>query len=77
MTGSPERRQKQSPRRTTWATIAFAWAAFVAPTSASISPWLLIPSPKASAQNARNCPAVAADPIGATSAGNVANELAM
>jgi hypothetical protein len=36
-----------------------------------------MPSPNASAQKARNCPAVAADPIGATSAGKVENELAM
>src|SRR5256714_8302409 len=76
-TGRPERRQKQSPRRTTWATIAFAWAAFVAATSASISAWSLMPSPKASAQKARNWPAVVVTaPRGETSAGNWANKLA-
>src|SRR6266852_9881922 len=75
-TGRPERRQKQSPRRTTWATIAFACAALVAATSASICDWSLMPSPKASAQKARNWPAVVADPDGDTSVGKVANKLA-
>ena len=75
-TGRPARTQKQSPRRTTWATIAFACAALVAATSASISAWSPRPSPKASAQNARNCPAVAADPYGDISVGKLANTLA-
>src|ERR1700694_3692273 len=75
-TGSPDRRQKQSPRRTTWATIAFACDAFVAATSASICGWSLMPSPKASAQYARNWPTVAAAPCGDTSDGKGANKLA-
>ena len=75
-TGRPERRQKQSPRRTTWATTAFACAAFVAATSASISDWSLMPSPNASAQKARNWPAVVADPTGEASGGYRANRLA-
>src|SRR4029079_16946345 len=76
LNGSPDFRQKQSPRRTTCATIAFACAAFVAATSASICDWSLMPSPKASAQKARNWPTVAACPSGATSAGKVTNRLA-
>ena len=55
--GTAARSQKQSPRRTTCATIALRCAAFVAATSWSISAWLFIPSPNASAQYARSSPA--------------------
>jgi hypothetical protein len=56
--------------------MALACAAFVAATSASISDWLFRPSPKASAQKARNCPPVVAVPAGVDSAGREANRLA-
>jgi hypothetical protein len=48
----------------------------VAATSASTCDWLLRPSPKASAQKARNWPTVAADPAGALSEGKSAKMLA-
>ena len=49
-----ERLQKQSPRRTTWATIALALMAFVAATTSSIWPGVYMPSPNASTQYPRN-----------------------
>jgi hypothetical protein len=45
---------QQSPRRTTWATIAFRCAAFVAATTSSICAAVYIPGPNASTQYARN-----------------------
>src|SRR3982074_1381431 len=54
--GPEARWQKQSPRRTTCATIAFRCAAFVAATIASIRGASNRSSPKASTQYARNWP---------------------
>src|SRR5260370_29192032 len=52
--GTDARLQKQSPRRTTCATIAFRFAAFVAATIASIRGASNRSSPNASTQYARN-----------------------
>src|SRR6266542_5587802 len=53
--GTAARLHQQSPRRTTCATIAFMFAAFVAATTASIWPASFSPGPNASTQYARNC----------------------
>src|SRR6185503_9433548 len=56
MRAAEERLQRQSPRRTTCATIAFALIAFVAAMTSSICAAVYIPSPNASTQYARNSP---------------------